>query len=134
MTDKLNFHLVSPEREVFSGVVDQVVVPGSEGDFGVLPRHAPVMSAIRPGAITIMDGAEVRRIFVLGGFADVTPDGLTILAEETVDLARVDAVQVESDLKDAREDLADAKTDDAREAAEAKIARLEALKTAKDAA
>ena len=134
MTDKLTFHLVSPEREVFSGEVDQVVVPGSEGDFGVLPRHAPVMSAIRPGAITITDGSDVRRVFVLGGFADVTPDGLTILAEETIDLAAVDVAKVDSDLKDAREDLADAKTDEARETAEAQVARLEALKAAKEAA
>ena len=85
MNDKLSFHLVSPERELFSGPVDQVVVPGSEGDFAVLPKHAPVMSAIRPGAITVTDGGAVRKIFVLGGFADVTPDGLTILAEEAID-------------------------------------------------
>ncbi len=131
MSDRLSFHLVSPEREVFSGEVDQVVVPGSEGDFGVLPRHAPVMSAIRPGAITVTDGAEVRRIFVLGGFADVTPDGLTILAEEAIDLAEVDAARLESDLKDAREDFGDAKDDVARAVAEAKIARLEAIAAAK---
>ena len=134
MSDKLSFHLVSPEREVFSGEVDQVVVPGSEGDFGVLPKHAPVMSAIRPGAIRVTDGGQERRIFVVGGFADVTPAGLTILAEETIELADVDPGQLESDMKDAREDLADAKTDEAREAAQAKLARLEEIKAAKEAA
>jgi F-type H+-transporting ATPase subunit epsilon len=76
MSDKLSFHLVSPERELFAGEVDQVVVPGAEGDFGVLPKHAPVMSAVRVGALTVTDGGETRRIFVRGGFADVTPEGL----------------------------------------------------------
>jgi len=134
MSDKLNFHLVSPERELFSGAVDHVVVPGGEGDFGVLPNHAPVMSAIRPGAITVMDGSDVRRIFIMGGFADVTPDGLTILAEEAIDLADVDAGELDQSLKDAREDLADAKDDDHRADAEQKITRLEAMKAAKNAA
>lgn len=134
MSDKLNFHLVSPERELYSGVVDHVVVPGSEGDFGVLPKHAPVMSAVRPGAITVINGSETRRIFILGGFADVTPDGLTILAEEAIDLAEVDAAKLAQDLADAREDVADAKTDERREAAAKTLARLEALHAAKEAA
>ncbi len=133
MSEKLSFHLVSPERELFSGPVDQVVVPGSEGDFAVLPKHAPVMSAIRPGAISVTDGATVRKIFVLGGFADVTPEGLTILAEEAVDLADVDAGKLEGDLKNAREDLADAKDDAARAIAQSKIDRLEAIASAKAA-
>lgn len=133
MSEKLSFHLVSPERELFSGPVDQVVVPGSEGDFAVLPKHAPVMSAIRPGAISVTDGGTVRKIFVLGGFADVTPEGLTILAEEAVDLADVDAGKLEGDLKNAREDLADAKDDASRTAAQAKIDRLEAIASAKAA-
>jgi F-type H+-transporting ATPase subunit epsilon len=134
MTDKLSFHLVSPERELFSGPVDQVVVPGSEGDFAVLPKHAPVMSAIRPGAITVTDGGAVRKIFVVGGFADVTPDGLTILAEEAIDLAEVDAASLEADLKNAREDVSDAKDDAKRAAAAAKLVKLEAIAAAKQAA
>jgi len=92
------------------------------------------MSAIRPGAITVMDGSDVRRIFIMGGFADVTPDGLTILAEEAIDLADVDAGELDQSLKDAREDLADAKDDDHRADAEQKITRLEAMKAAKNAA
>jgi F-type H+-transporting ATPase subunit epsilon len=134
MSEKLEFNLVSPERELFSGQVDQVVVPGSEGDFAVLPRHAPVMSAVRPGAITVTDGDEVRRIFVLGGFADVTPAGLTILAEEAVDLADVDPAALEGQVKNARDDVADAKDDETRAAAQARLARLEALAAAKQAA
>ncbi|MBN8608695.1 MAG: F0F1 ATP synthase subunit epsilon [Caulobacterales bacterium] len=130
MADKLNFALVSPERELFHGDVDQVVVPGSEGEFGVLPNHAPVMSVIKPGALRVIDGAAERRIFVNGGFADVTPDGLTVLAEEAIDLADVDAAQVEQDLKAAAEDLRDASTDAQREAAQRKLERLEGLKAA----
>ncbi len=130
MADKLNFALVSPERELFHGDVDQVVVPGSEGEFGVLPNHAPVMSVIKPGALRVIDGGAERRIFVNGGFADVTPDGLTVLAEEAIDLADVDAAQVEQDLKAAAEDLRDAAGEAQREAAQRKLERLEGLKAA----
>ena len=101
MTNKLSFALVSPERELFHGDVDHVVVPGAEGEFGVSPLHAPVMSVVKPGALRVFnDGAE-RRIFVNGGFADVTPEGLTVLAEEAVDLADVEPSQLEQDLKKA---------------------------------
>ncbi|MGE3143695.1 MAG: F0F1 ATP synthase subunit epsilon [Hyphomonadaceae bacterium] len=134
MADKLNFALVSPERELFHGEVDQVVVPGTEGEFGVLANHAPVISMIRPGALRILDGGSERRIFVNGGFADVTPAGLTVLAEDAVDLADVDAAKVEQDLKDAAEDVRDAKDDVKRNTAEARVKRLEALKTALGAA
>lgn len=130
MADKLQFALVSPERELFHGEVDQVVVPGAEGEFGVLPKHAPVMSTIKPGALRILnDGAETR-IFVNGGFADVTPDGLTVLAEDAVNLAEVDAARVDQDIRDAKEDVAGAKDEGKRHAAEASLARLEALRAA----
>ena len=78
---KFHFSLVAPEREVFSGEVDQVDAPGVEGDFGVLANHAPFMTALREGAVTVRDGAQTRVFSVVGGFADVTPQGLTILAE-----------------------------------------------------
>ncbi len=130
MADKLNFALVSPEREVFHGEVDHVVVPGAEGEFGVLPNHAPVMSTLLPGALKVINDGEVRRIFVNGGFADVTPEGLTVLAEDAVDLASVDLAQLEADLKVAQEDLRDANSDAKRETAAAKLARLEALRAA----
>lgn len=130
MADKLNFALVSPEREVFQGEVDHVVVPGSEGEFGVSPNHAPVMSVIKPGALKVInDGAE-RRIFVNGGFADVTPEGLTVLAEEAVDLAEVDQGQLEQQLKNAQEDLRDANTDEKRATASAALSRLETMRAA----
>lgn len=130
MTDKLSFALVSPERELFHGEVDHVVVPGSEGEFGVSPSHAPVMSVVKPGALRVFnDGAE-RRIFVNGGFADVTPEGLTVLAEEAVDLADIDPAQLEQDLKNAAEDLRDASSDARRETAQRALARLETIKAA----
>jgi F-type H+-transporting ATPase subunit epsilon len=128
MADKLHFALVSPERELFNGDVDHVVVPGSEGEFGVSPNHAPVMSVIKPGALKVFDDGNVRRIFVNGGFADVTPDGLTVLAEEAVDLADIDPATLEQDLKNAQEDLRDANSDAKRDAAQRAVARLETIK------
>lgn len=130
MADKLSFALVSPERELFNGDVDHVVVPGAEGEFGVLPNHAPVMSVIKPGALRVInDGAE-RRIFVNGGFADVTPEGLTVLAEEAVDLDDIETATLDQDLKDAHEDLRDANTDAKRDAAQRAVSRLESIKAA----
>ena len=99
MADKLYFSLVSPEAEVFSGEVDQVDVPGSEGDFGVLANHAPFMSAIRTGAITVYNDGQEIRYMVGGGFADVTPDGLTILAEMAKPLEEVTADFLASEIK-----------------------------------
>ena len=86
MADKLHFELVSPERQLRSGDVHMVVVPGSAGDFGVLAGHAPFMSTIRPGAIEVYEdeGKPATRIFIDGGFAEVTENGLTILAENAV--------------------------------------------------
>ena len=86
MAGKLNFSLVSPEREVFSGLVDQVDAPGVEGDFGVLPQHAPFMTALREGLVTVYNGGATTRYDVKGGFADVNAEGLTILAEEATEV------------------------------------------------
>lgn len=130
MADKLHFDLVSPERRLFAGDVDQVVVPGEEGDFGVLPQHAPFMSVIRPGAITVMNDGGSERTFIHGGFAEVTPNGLTILAEEAIPMAEIDAGKLAQDLQDAREDVSVAKSDEEREHAEALVAKYEAMTTA----
>ena len=81
MADKLHFSLVSPERELFAGLVDQVDAPGSEGDFGVLAGHAPFMTALKEGPLRVHNDGTVTTYEVRGGFADVTPEGLTILAE-----------------------------------------------------
>ena len=85
MAEKLHFSLVSPEREVYAGEVDQVDAPGSEGDFGVLAGHAPFMTALREGFVTVHEGEHLHRFEVQGGFADVSPAGLTILAERVRD-------------------------------------------------
>ena len=84
---KLHFSLVAPERELFSGDVDQVVAPGAEGQFGVLAGHAPFMTTLIEGDVVVLDGAARRVFNIRGGFADVTPDGLTILAEHATEAA-----------------------------------------------
>ena len=86
MAGKLNFSLVAPEREIFAGSVDQVDAPGVEGDFGVLPGHAPFMTTLREGVVTIYDGAVRRQFAVKGGFADINAQGLSILAEEASEI------------------------------------------------
>jgi F-type H+-transporting ATPase subunit epsilon len=82
---KLHFSLVAPERQLFSADVDQVDAPGLEGDFGVLAGHAPFMTALKAGSVTVYDGSTTRVFNIEGGFADVTPAGLTILAEHAVE-------------------------------------------------
>ena len=126
--DKVGFELVSPERLLLSESVEMVVVPGSEGDFGVLPRHTPMISTVRPGLIRVFENGAVKdSIFVAGGFAEVTPARCTVLAEQAVPVAEIDRAEVESRMKDAREDLADAKDDAERKEAEQRIAVGEAM-------
>jgi len=98
MADKLNFSLVSPERELYSGEVDQVDIPGTEGDLGVFPNHSPLMAAIRTGTITVIENETETKFFVQGGFADVTPSGLTVLAEKAVAMDALDREQVKADI------------------------------------
>jgi len=108
------FELVSPTRLVFSGEAEQVDVPGAEGDFGVLPGHAPFISALRPGVLTIRNGADVTRYFVIGGFAEVNPEGLTVLAETAVPVEDVDRDALAEAIKSADKAVAEAKDDTAR--------------------
>lgn len=99
MPDQVNFELVTPEHMVLSEMVDMVVVPGSEGNFGVLPGHALLISAIRPGTLEIYQGQRViRRIFVVGGFAEVTPERCTVLANEAVPAEELDRAAIEAEL------------------------------------
>ncbi len=101
MADKVEFELVSPERLLVSQGVDMVVVPGEDGDFGVLPGHALFLSGVRPGVIEIYDGDKISdRIFVAGGFAEVTGERCTVLAEEAVNLAEVERTTVEARIRD----------------------------------
>lgn len=127
MADQVQFELVSPERLLLSQPVEMVVLPGVEGDFGVLPGHAPFVSTIRPGVIAVFEGGQVtERLFVAGGFAEVTPERCTVLAEETLPVAQLDRAALESDIRNAGDDLRDAKNDAERAAAEARIALAEA--------
>ena len=86
MAEKLHFSLVSPERELFSGEVDQVDASGTEGDFGVLAGHAPFMTALKEGRVTVYNENQKKVFDVRGGFADVTPEGFTILAEQAAEV------------------------------------------------
>jgi F-type H+-transporting ATPase subunit epsilon len=125
------FELVAPERLLFSGEVESVVVPGSEGEFTVLKDHAPLMAVLKPGIVVVEESiSKQTRLFVRGGFADVSPNGLTILAEQAVPIEELDAARIEADLKDAEEDVADAQTDEARRLATEKRDRLLEVKAA----
>ena len=88
-----HFDLVSPEKLAFSGEVDQVDIPGVEGDFGVLAGHAPVVAAIRPGILTIISGGERQRVIVLGGLAEMSENGLTVLADVATSVEDLDRAQ-----------------------------------------
>ncbi len=135
MADRIEFELVSPERLLLSQPVGMVVVPGGEGDFGVLPGHAPMISTIRAGVIaTYEDGRVDRRIFVAGGFAEVTPERCAVLAEEAEPLDSIDAAQAEARVAAAGEAVEAARADEERAAAEARLAIAQALRRAVDAA
>jgi F-type H+-transporting ATPase subunit epsilon len=126
--EAVEFELVSPERLLLSKGVEMVVVPGEEGDFGVLPRHSPLLSTVRPGVIQVYEGGQVTdRIFVAGGFAEVTPARCTVLAERAMPVADIDRAKTEQELSDARDDIVDAKTDEDRQIAENKVAVAEAM-------
>jgi F-type H+-transporting ATPase subunit epsilon len=129
MADKLHFDLVSPERLLLSENVDMVTVPGKEGEFGVLAGHAPFMTTLRPGVINIDDeGRGQRRIFVRGGFAEVTPAGLTVLAEHTIPLEELDQGKLDLEIGYAEEDVADAKSEETRLAAQERLDHLRQLR------
>src|SRR3954470_15271901 len=112
MAGTLQFDLVSPERLLLSGPVEMVIVPGVEGDFGALPEHSNLISLIRPGVLYVYrDGQQSERIFIGGGFAEVTASGCTVLAEEATPVAEIDLPKAEQAVADAREDVEDAKDD-----------------------
>ncbi len=127
-----HFELVSPERLLMDMAVSAVRVPGAEGDFMVLPNHAPVMSTIRPGVLDVYEGEgkTPEQVFVRGGFAEVTPGTLVILAEEAVPVKELSKSNLKQKITNAREDLEDAKTDEDKRKAQEAIARLTELLTA----
>jgi len=130
MAEPFQFELVSPEQLLLSGMVDQVVVPGSEGYFTVLKGHAPFMSTMKPGVVDVKRSEGDVRIFVRGGFADVNGTGLTILAEQAILVDEVDPAMLAQDIKDAEEDVADAEDGAAKDAAQLRLYQLKEVQTA----
>ncbi len=125
---KISFELVSPEQLLLSEEVKMVTVPGASGVFGVKPRHAPLISSMKPGVVAIhREDAEKadQRFFVDSGFAEVTQERCTVLAEHVIDVATMNRSDLETELKNAREDVADAKTDKERAKAEQRVAMTE---------
>ena len=131
MADAFNFELVSPERLLFSEQVTAVVVPGSDGYFTVMAHHAPLMSTIRPGVVevTLADGG-LQKLFVRGGFADVNGSKFTLLAEQAMPVEELNAEAIADQIKNAEEDVADARTEAKKHAAELKLNQLKELKAA----
>jgi F-type H+-transporting ATPase subunit epsilon len=125
-----HFDLVSPEKLVFSGDVDQVDVPGSEGDFGVLAGHAPFVTTVRPGILTLHREGGALQIVVNGGFAEVNPEGLTVLADMAVPLEDFDHTVLAGQIKDTEEDVADTKDDWQRDKLAHRLDQLKALQAA----
>ncbi|MBI2718677.1 MAG: F0F1 ATP synthase subunit epsilon [Rhizobiales bacterium] len=124
----LHFELVSPVRLLFSGEVASVQLPGTEGDMGIFPGHAPVLSTLRPGVVVISrEQGAAEKIFVRGGFAEVNPAGLTVLAETAIPLAELDAAALAGQVKDAEEDVADAKDAETRRRASENLEHLKDL-------
>jgi len=124
-----HFELASPERLVFSGEVEHVVVPGSEGELGVLAQHAPLVASLRPGILKIL-GASEQSFIVRGGFAEVNPDGLTVLADFAAPVDQVDRAMLASQIKDLEEDVADATDGPARDRAATRLEQLKSLLSA----
>jgi len=127
----LHFELVSPERLLLSEEVASVTIPGTEGDMGILPDHAPVLSTLRPGIVVVTrESGEADQIFVRGGFAEVNPQGLTLLAETATPIAELDAAALALHVKNLEEDVADAQDDETRRRAQEMLDHLKALEAA----
>lgn len=122
--------LVSPEKLLFSGEVEQVDVPGAEGDFGVLAGHAPFVAMLRPGILTVHAGGTRQRIVVFGGFAEVSPKGLTVLADQAVAVEDFDTDRLAQEIRNNEEDIADTKDDEVRDKLRRKVDQLQAVRAA----
>lgn len=128
MAEVFKFELVSPARLVLSEEVAQVMVPGAEGDFTMLKGHSPFMTTVRPGVLEATSPAgKVTKIFVRGGFADASPAGLTILAEQAIPVEELKADVIAKEIKDAEEDVSDAKTAEGKRVAQEKLDQLKAV-------
>ena len=124
----LHFELVSPARLLFSGDVASVIIPGTEGEMTILPQHAPVLSTLRPGIVTVAkDGGTSEKIFVRGGFAEVNAKGLTVLAETAIPMAELDAAAMTAQIKSAEDEVAVAKDDETKRKALESVEQLKGL-------
>jgi F-type H+-transporting ATPase subunit epsilon len=126
----LHFEFVSPESVLFSGDVDQVDLPGTEGDMGILPGHAPLVTTLRPGIVTIFRDGRIEPVVVIGGFAEVSPAGLTVLADKAVARADFDMALLAGEIKDTEEDLADSKDEAERDKLVRHLGQLKSLQAA----
>lgn len=131
MAEAFKFELVSPERLLMSEQVESVIIPGTEGEMTIMANHAPLMTTVKPGVVTVKaaSGGE-KRFVVFGGFADVLPETCTLLAESAVAIADIDRDDLARRIQEAREDVDDAQTDDDRTKAEQLLAQLATLQDA----
>lgn len=129
MANTVHFELVSPERLLMDVEASGVVVPGGEGDFMVLPNHAPMLSTIRPGVIEVQEVGknEPTKLFINGGYAEVSAVGLVVLAEEAIAVADLSKTDIEQRLQNTREDIEDAKSDEEKRQAEERLKYLSTL-------
>ncbi|MGF7006317.1 F0F1 ATP synthase subunit epsilon [Aminobacter sp. BE322] len=131
MAESFKFELVSPERLLVSEQVESVVIPGSEGEMTVMANHAPLMTTVKPGVVTVKTaGGKEERYVVFGGFADIVPAGCTLLAESATAVKDIDRAELLRRIQNAREDVTDAKDDGARSKAEAYLNHLSTLELA----
>lgn len=128
------FELVSPERLLISGQADEVTAAGVEGEFTVLAQHAPFLTVLKPGIVTVKSGGTTQRLYVRGGFAEVNPDGLTILADFAVPVEELTAAVFATETEIAEAVLAHAHSDEAKRRAAERLAWLNDLKAAQGAA
>lgn len=127
MADTFRFDLVSPERVLVSEDVSEVIVPSNEGDFGMLPNHAPIIASLRPGALTVRGSDGERKYFVRGGLAEGGPEQLTVLAQRAMPLEELDPDKIAQEIQWAKEDVEDARDEETRAQAVDNLERLETL-------
>ncbi len=127
---ELHLDFVSPESMLFSGAVEQVDLPGAEGDMGILAGHAPFVTTLRPGIVTIFRDGKREPFVVTSGFAEVGPSGLTVLADRAMARENFDVASLGTEIKDAEEDIADAADDVQRDKLTRHLEQLKALQAA----
>jgi F-type H+-transporting ATPase subunit epsilon len=130
MAQAFKFDLVSPERLLLSESVISVVIPGTDGEMTVMAMHAPTMTSLKPGVVTVNRGSGSDRYVVFGGFADITPESCTLLAESAVHVSEIDKSEIDRRIQFAREDLKDAKDDASRAKASEYLDHLSTLQAA----